>query len=68
MYKKVRLMIPLPASISRRNGFMRKLSLMETMKMPPFAYHKRRFDPGVSYLHVCDFVLQKKDATAITLN
>jgi len=28
--------------------------------MPPFAYHKGRFDPGISYLCGCDFILQKE--------
>jgi len=49
MYKKVRLMSPFPASISGRNGFMRKFSLVETIVDATICVPQRRFDPGVSW-------------------
>ena len=60
MYKKVHLMSPPPASISRRNEFMRKLSLMETMKDATIFVHKKHFYPGVSYLRGGGFSLKKE--------
>ena len=59
MYKKVRLMSSLPASISRRNGFIRKFSLVETIVAATICVAQRRFDPCVSDFLGYAFVLQK---------
>ena len=52
-------MSPLPASISRRNRFMRKFSLVETIVDATICVPQRHFDPGVSYFRGYAFVLQK---------
>jgi len=68
MYKKVRLMFLLHASISKRNAFMIKISLIKTIKDATLCMPQKRFDPGVSYFTMGVLYYKKKEAHAVMLN